>query len=156
MLRQAEGIFRLHYTRVSILIRLLFIPSGKLNPNTASRKTEGNQPKEWPISPDSFFFFPLISFTTGKLLVPSWDKDGESLSAHCGEATRECKQRCVCSAGQERALGCRPRQGARSRSGRYGSEPLLPLQTEVSHTQQTHPGLTQSSAVWTRGSVIKH
>lgn len=56
MLRQAEGIFRLHYTRVSILIRLLFIPSGKLNPDTASRKTEGNQPKEWPISPDSFFF----------------------------------------------------------------------------------------------------
>jgi len=54
MLRQAEYIFRFYSSTVSILIRLLFILSVMLNPNTASGITKGNQPKNSPFSLDSF------------------------------------------------------------------------------------------------------
>lgn len=54
MLRQAEYVFRFYSTTVSILIRLLFILSVTLNPNTASRITKGNQPKNSRFSLDSF------------------------------------------------------------------------------------------------------
>lgn len=54
MLRQADYVFRFYSTTVSILIRLLFILSVTLNPNTASRITKGNQPKNSRFSLDSF------------------------------------------------------------------------------------------------------
>lgn len=54
MLRQAEYVFRFYSSTVSILIRLLFILLVMLNPNTASRITKGNQPKNSQFSLDSF------------------------------------------------------------------------------------------------------
>lgn len=51
--------------------------------------------------------------------------------------------------------GCGLQQRVCSHSRQCRLDPLLPLQTEGSCTQQTQPGLTQTFSVWTRDSVIK-